>query len=143
MVQYDFQAIQKHIVDKFIHGKPRILSDLPEVVYRKDIYTSVTFEAVKRNVKHQVYTLDLLKPYLTTICFQISLDSRVRKEILSELHTADRLRECLDVVDIVVKFLSSGGVDPKKPLAVYLKKRLKMKEKLHYKVLFFSLILLN
>ena len=26
-VQYDYQAIEKHILDKFIYGKPRILSD--------------------------------------------------------------------------------------------------------------------
>ncbi len=53
-VQYDYQAIEKHILDKFIHGKPRILSDLPQVIYRKDIYTIVTLQAIRKNVSPQV-----------------------------------------------------------------------------------------
>ena len=65
---------------------------------------------------------------------QVKLDSRVRKEILSELHTADRLRDSLDVVDIVIGFLSSGGVKAEKPLSEYIDKRLKMKKKLNRKV---------
>lgn len=53
-VQYDHQALEKHILDKFIHGKPIILSDIPQVVYRKDIYTTVTFNAVRNKVGPQV-----------------------------------------------------------------------------------------
>lgn len=49
-VQYDHQAIEKHIVHKFIYGKPRILSDIPEVVYKRDIYTTVTFDAVRKKI---------------------------------------------------------------------------------------------
>ncbi len=53
-VQYDHQAIEKHILDKFIHGKPMILSEIPQVVYRKDIYTIDTFNAVRKKVSPQV-----------------------------------------------------------------------------------------
>lgn len=53
-VHYDYQAIEKHILDKFIHGKPRILADLPQVVYRKDIYTIATLQAIRKNVSPQV-----------------------------------------------------------------------------------------
>ncbi len=53
-VQYDYKAIEKHMLDKFIHGKPLILSDLPQVVYRKDIYTIVTLRAIRKNVSPQV-----------------------------------------------------------------------------------------
>ncbi len=53
-VQYDHQAIERHILDKFIRGKPRILSDIPEVVYRRDIYTTMTFDAVRKKVSPQV-----------------------------------------------------------------------------------------
>ena len=53
-IKYNHQALEKHILDRFIHGKPRILSDIPHVVYRKDIYTTVTFAAVRRKVKNQV-----------------------------------------------------------------------------------------
>lgn len=65
---------------------------------------------------------------------QVKLDSRARKDILSELRTADRLRESLDVVDIVIGFLSSGGVKATKPLGEYVDKRLKMKKRLSQKV---------
>lgn len=53
-VRYDYQALEKHILDKFVYGKPMILSDIPQVVYRKDIYTTVTFDAVRKKVSSQV-----------------------------------------------------------------------------------------
>ena len=58
-IKYDHAALQKHILDRFIHGKPRILSDIPHVVYRKDIYTTVTFAAVRKKVKNQVSVIIL------------------------------------------------------------------------------------
>lgn len=56
-VRYDYQALEKHILDKFIHGKPLILSDIPQVVYRRDIYTTATLEAVRRKVNPQVVSI--------------------------------------------------------------------------------------
>jgi len=56
-VKYDYQALEKHIMDKFIHGKPSILSDIPEVEYRRDIYTIKTFDAIRKKVKPQVHNL--------------------------------------------------------------------------------------
>jgi hypothetical protein len=53
-VYYDYQALEKHILDKFIYGKPIILSDIPQVVYRRDIYTTVTFNQVRKRVHPQV-----------------------------------------------------------------------------------------
>ena len=47
-------ALEKHLLDRFIHGKPFILSDIPQVVYRKDVYTAVTFAAVRKKVEPQV-----------------------------------------------------------------------------------------
>ncbi len=55
-VTYEFQSLQKHILDKFIYGKPTILSDIPQVGYRTDIHTTATFEAVRNKVKPQVST---------------------------------------------------------------------------------------
>ena len=52
-----------------------------------------------------------------------------RKAILKELRTPDRLRENLDVVDIVLGFLSSGGAKAEKPLGDYIDKVLKMKQR--------------
>ena len=63
-------------------------------------------------------------------CSQVRLEPRVQKEILSDLHASDRLRENLDVVDIVIGFLSSGGGKPNKPLGEYIDRVLKMKGRL-------------
>ena len=52
---------------------------------------------------------------------------RMQQEILTEVHTLERVREILDVVDIVLGFLSSGGGDADKPLGEYVEKVLKMK----------------
>ncbi len=68
------------------------------------------------------------------LCLQIKLESRVRKEIIAELHTPDLLRNNLDVVDIVLGFLSSGKVNAKKPLGEYIDKILKMKKRFSQKV---------
>ena len=51
----------------------------------------------------------------------------MQREILAELRTLDRLRENLDVVDIVLGFLSSGGSKAEKPLGEYIDKVLKMR----------------
>jgi hypothetical protein len=53
-VYYDYQALEKHILDKFIYGKPIILSDIPQVVYRRDIYTTATFNRIRKRVHPQV-----------------------------------------------------------------------------------------
>ncbi len=60
---------------------------------------------------------------------QIKLDPPVRKEIIAELRTPDLLKDNLDVVDIVLGFLSSGKVNAKKPLGEYIDKILKMKKR--------------
>lgn len=59
----------------------------------------------------------------------MGLEAQYQKEILCELCSPDRLRENLDVVDIVIGFLSSGGGKPEKPLGEYIDKVLKMKRR--------------
>ena len=53
----------------------------------------------------------------------------MQQEILHELRTPDRLRETLDVVDIVLGFLSSGGGRADQPLGGYVNHTLKMKRR--------------
>ena len=50
----------------------------------------------------------------------------MQKEILAELHTPDALQANLDVIDVVLGFLSSGGGKPNKPLGDYIGKVLRM-----------------
>ena len=53
----------------------------------------------------------------------------MKKDIIAELCTPDRLREALDVVEIVLGFLSSGGGKADKPLGEYINKTLKMRKR--------------
>ena len=53
----------------------------------------------------------------------------MKKDILAELRTPDRLRQALDIVEIVLGFLSSGGGKADKSLKEYIDKTLKMKDK--------------
>ena len=49
-----------------------------------------------------------------------------QKIILAELQSLQRLSEALDVIDIVLGFLSSGTGNPSMPFGDYVKKTLKM-----------------
>lgn len=63
-------------------------------------------------------------------------------DILQELGSPDKLRRSLDVVDIVLGFLTSSGGKPETKLLTYLKK-LKMEKKTFSEkvgVLFYSLL---
>ena len=70
-----------------------------------------------------------LLSYSHDFLLQEQLNPRVKQEILAELRTSDRLREALDVVEIVLGFLSSGGGRADKPLGDYIDKLLKMKRR--------------
>ena len=49
-VKYDFAALEKHIVDRFIYGKPHIMLMIPAVVFKEDRFTAATFGAIRRKV---------------------------------------------------------------------------------------------
>ena len=51
---------------------------------------------------------------------------RIQQDILTEVHTLEGVHEILDVIDIVLGFLSSGGGSADKPLGEYVEKVLKM-----------------
>ena len=53
-VTYDLPALEKHLLNRFIYGKPLILSDIPQVQYKKDVYTSGNFAVIRKNVSPQV-----------------------------------------------------------------------------------------
>ena len=67
--------------------------------------------------------------YTNMHSLQVALAPRVKQGILADLRTPDRLREALDVVEIVLGFLSSGGGKADKPLGEYINRMLKMKRR--------------
>ena len=53
-VKYDLPALEKHLIDRFVHGKPFLQLEIPQVVYRKDIYTATSLANIRTKVKPQV-----------------------------------------------------------------------------------------
>ena len=53
-IQYDLPALENHILNQFVYGKPTILLDIPNVAFRKDVYTMETFMEIRHKVKPQV-----------------------------------------------------------------------------------------
>ena len=55
-LEYDFAALEKHLLNEFVYGKPQIQCEPFFVEYRKDVYTGMKFEMIARKVKPLVCT---------------------------------------------------------------------------------------
>ncbi len=66
------------------------------------------------------------------------LSQRVQQDIITELQTPERLRETLDVVDIVLGLVSSGGGSHEVSLRKYIKTRKMSKKPFSVKVTIYS-----
>ena len=53
-VEYDLPALEKHLIDRFVHGKPILLLEVPQVVYKKDVYSGTSLANIRKKVKPQV-----------------------------------------------------------------------------------------
>ena len=60
---------------------------------------------------------------------QTKLSLREQQDIVADLQSMQRIRDCLDVVEIVMGFLASGGQKADTSLDHYLKTALKMKHR--------------
>ena len=63
----------------------------------------------------------------------MKLGDREQKDIINELRTTQNLRHCLDDVEIIIGFLSSGGADANIELRTYVKRALKMEDRFRSK----------
>ena len=70
-IRYDLPALEKHIVDRFIHGKPLLMLEIPQVVYRRDVYTATSFANIRKKVSPQV-----LLEYQMCVDLVVSLSNR-------------------------------------------------------------------
>uniref|UniRef100_A0A1X7TWB5 RZ-type domain-containing protein n=1 Tax=Amphimedon queenslandica TaxID=400682 RepID=A0A1X7TWB5_AMPQE len=111
-INYDLPGIERHLLDRFVLGKPIIQLEIPQVVYRKDVYTAEAFANIRRNVYPQM-----------------QLSTKQQTDIISELGSMQRMRECLDVVEIVIGFLSSGKNNANMELKTYVKRVLRMEDR--------------
>ena len=60
---------------------------------------------------------------------QIKLSLREQQDIVAELQSVQEIQDCLDVVEIVMGFLASGGHKAETRLSHYLATALKMKHR--------------
>ena len=57
---YEFAALEKHFIDRFVHGKPRIKLQIPEVRYLEESYSIAN---IKRIMPSQVNYINKIYNY--------------------------------------------------------------------------------
>ena len=50
-VTYDFVALEKHILDRFVRGKPLINYAFPGMSYRNDVIEAMTFRKIRTTIE--------------------------------------------------------------------------------------------
>ena len=50
-VSYDFTALEKHILDRFVRGKPFITCNVPLMSYRSDVLQAQTFNKIRKSIQ--------------------------------------------------------------------------------------------
>ena len=54
-VEYDIPALERHFVNRFVHGRPLFdLSTACVVLQRKNIHNSTNFASIRKNISPQV-----------------------------------------------------------------------------------------
>ena len=56
-VFYDYPALEKHILDRFILGKPRIQVQVRQMWYTEDVFRTQRFSQVRRNIQQVQFVL--------------------------------------------------------------------------------------
>ena len=70
IVKHELEALEKHLLDQFIQGKPMILADIPQVTYRKDTYIHIC--QIWYYQKESVTSGEAMPPHVTcALCSQV------------------------------------------------------------------------
>lgn len=110
LVQYNWEALERQLIDRFIRGRPLIDFKDERFAFSKDAQLDSVFTSVKNKVRPQV-----------------PLSSAVSSQILGEFRSS--LTDVCDVLsslDIAIGFLSLTGGSPEKLLNDYLQHVLRM-----------------
>ena len=59
-IKYDFPALEKHILDRFVRGKPLITCYIPVVSYRNDALNPGTFSDIRKKIAQVITMHDVL-----------------------------------------------------------------------------------
>lgn len=50
-VTYDYASLQKHILDRFVNGKPLIDVDIPLISFKSDVLKTTVFSHVRKTLQ--------------------------------------------------------------------------------------------
>ena len=87
---YDLPALQKHIVGRFIHGKPLLILDNSYVLYQKNVHTAASFANIRKKVSPQVLCVCACTEYTcmkNVIVFVYCAEKLVTDQVESERAT--------------------------------------------------------
>eukprot|EP00118_Oscarella_pearsei_P021368 m.239300 g.239300 ORF g.239300 m.239300 type:complete len:5831 (+) comp40181_c2_seq5:266-17758(+) len=107
-ITYDFAALERQLVDRFLSGKPQIRFEAKEFSFSGGAHTTVLFARVKEKIRQE------------------KLTAAVSNQIISELPDLREVYSVLSVVDVVIGFIVSTGGDKEKLLHDYLHNILQM-----------------
>ena len=113
--QYDWEALQSQIEERFIRNKPRIEHqprDIDTVIYREDFTNAKVFETLQARIPQE--------PLRQAVLDDISKDYRDITDVV----------QSLSMLDITIGYLVSVGADGDMLLKDYMEQKLKLKKKL-------------
>ncbi|XP_077980129.1 E3 ubiquitin-protein ligase rnf213-alpha-like [Glandiceps talaboti] len=90
-VEYELRALQKHIEDRFLRGKPLILEDFDIFTFRQDFRNAEKFDKLKKRVHQE------------------KLSRAPQHQILSDIRSFTDICDLLACLDIAIGFVASTG----------------------------------
>ncbi|KAK2555497.1 E3 ubiquitin-protein ligase rnf213-alpha [Acropora cervicornis] len=108
LVQYNWDALERQLIDRFIRGRPLIEFKDERFAFSRDIQLDSVFAAVKVKVPQH--------PLNSTVC----------RQIITEIRSLTDICDVLSSLDIAIGFLSSTGGKLDMLLEEYLRKVLRM-----------------
>ncbi|XP_073332592.1 E3 ubiquitin-protein ligase rnf213-alpha-like [Pagrus major] len=116
--QFDLPRIQQQILTRFLQGKPLITrTGIPTLVNTQDRDYETIFKAIKGKVP------------------QVALSSLTRNALSRGLDSYSEVCEALEILDLLMGFLSMTGGDPMMSLVNYLQDILKMADHINHHIL--------
>ncbi|XP_014821245.1 PREDICTED: E3 ubiquitin-protein ligase RNF213-like [Calidris pugnax] len=106
---FDFQTLQRQVIQRFISGKPTIK---PQTAPSFELNSMKTLQETKAKVREQLQ--------------QESLSVNQLKRIMEEAHSVNAISQTLATLKVAAEFLAVTGGDPECQLSDYVKNKLKM-----------------
>ncbi|XP_074426105.1 E3 ubiquitin-protein ligase rnf213-alpha-like isoform X2 [Larus michahellis] len=106
---FDFQTLQRQVIQRFIRGKPTIK---PQTAPSFALNSMKTLQDTKTKVREQLQ--------------QESLSVNQLKRIMEEARSVNAISQTLATLKVAAEFLAVTGGDPERQLSEYVKNELKM-----------------